>query len=186
MTTDSARRDGEKTTNITAPNNSGKVPIVEKERGLPAESLPGWTIMRPLRKKGTKTSGSASGPNGVSNANGTELSMDGKNGNGLKTMDSTTSSDGYGVGEIEALREIRSDDELLEDDGRGTRPQGHHSDHHNLQSNGDIPERTVSGGVQYKVYKRRWFGLVQLVLLNIIVSWDVSAPEAPYIQIVTY
>ena len=28
--------------------------------------------------------------------------------------------------------------------------------------------------VQYKVYKRRWFGLVQLVLLNIIVSWDVS------------
>src|SRR4051794_3939005 len=108
MTTDSARRDGEKTTNITAPNNSGKVPIVEKERDIPAESVPGWTIMRPLRKKGTKTSGSASG---LSNANGTELSMDGKNGNGLKTMDSTTSSDGYGVGEIEALREIRSDDE---------------------------------------------------------------------------
>lgn len=33
----------------------------------------------------------------------------------------------------------------------------------------------------YKVYKRRWFGLVQLVLLNIVVSWDVSAlnPKAP-------
>lgn len=30
------------------------------------------------------------------------------------------------------------------------------------------------GHVQYKVYKRRWFGLFQLVLLNIIVSWDVS------------
>lgn len=28
---------------------------------------------------------------------------------------------------------------------------------------------------EYKVYKRRWFGLVQLTLLNIIVSWDVSA-----------
>lgn len=26
----------------------------------------------------------------------------------------------------------------------------------------------------YKVYKRRWFGVVQLTLLNIIVSWDVS------------
>ncbi|KAK0708236.1 major facilitator superfamily domain-containing protein [Lasiosphaeris hirsuta] len=26
--------------------------------------------------------------------------------------------------------------------------------------------------VKYKVYKRRWFGLVQLTLLNIIVSWD--------------
>jgi FLVCR family MFS transporter 7 len=28
--------------------------------------------------------------------------------------------------------------------------------------------------VHFKVYKRRWFGLAQLVLLNIVVSWDVS------------
>ena len=28
----------------------------------------------------------------------------------------------------------------------------------------------------YKVYRTRWFGLFQLVLLNIIVSWDVSFP----------
>lgn len=35
---------------------------------------------------------------------------------------------------------------------------------------GDNNETTV----EYKVYKRRWFGLVQLTLLNIIVSWDVS------------
>ena len=28
--------------------------------------------------------------------------------------------------------------------------------------------------VVYKVYKIRWFGLMQLVLLNIIVSWDVG------------
>jgi len=27
--------------------------------------------------------------------------------------------------------------------------------------------------IEYKVYKRRWFGLLQLILLNIIVSWDV-------------
>lgn len=27
---------------------------------------------------------------------------------------------------------------------------------------------------QFRVYKRRWFGLTQLVLLNIVVSWDVS------------
>lgn len=26
----------------------------------------------------------------------------------------------------------------------------------------------------YKVYKRRWFGLAELVLLNIVASWDVS------------
>ncbi|KAA6411043.1 MAG: hypothetical protein FRX48_05354 [Lasallia pustulata] len=31
--------------------------------------------------------------------------------------------------------------------------------------------------VVYKVYKRRWFGLIQLVLLNIIVSWDVRLPH---------
>ena len=30
--------------------------------------------------------------------------------------------------------------------------------------------------IEYKVYKRRWFGLMQLVLLNIVVSWDVSIP----------
>jgi len=33
-------------------------------------------------------------------------------------------------------------------------------------------ERTTTSGGEFKVYKRRWFGLVQLVLLNIIVSWD--------------
>jgi hypothetical protein len=27
----------------------------------------------------------------------------------------------------------------------------------------------------FKVYKRRWFGLAQLVLLNVVVSWDVSS-----------
>ena len=26
----------------------------------------------------------------------------------------------------------------------------------------------------FKVYRRRWFGLAQLCLLNIVVSWDVS------------
>lgn len=31
--------------------------------------------------------------------------------------------------------------------------------------------------IEYKVYKRRWFGLIQLVLLNIVVSWDVSIPR---------
>lgn len=31
--------------------------------------------------------------------------------------------------------------------------------------------------VRYRVYQRRWFGLLQLVLLNIVVSWDVSYRE---------
>ncbi|KAI0468994.1 hypothetical protein F4859DRAFT_144922 [Xylaria cf. heliscus] len=29
-----------------------------------------------------------------------------------------------------------------------------------------------AGTVYYKVYRRRWFGLIQLTLLNIVVSWD--------------
>ncbi|KAI9714373.1 MAG: hypothetical protein M1820_000334 [Bogoriella megaspora] len=39
---------------------------------------------------------------------------------------------------------------------------------------------------EYRVYKRRWFGLVQLILLNIVVSWDwltfaaVSSTSADY------
>ena len=32
----------------------------------------------------------------------------------------------------------------------------------------------------YRVYKRRWFGLFQLVLLNIVVSWDVSISNFTY------
>ena len=30
------------------------------------------------------------------------------------------------------------------------------------------------GRTEYRVYKIRWFGLTQLILLNIVVSWDVS------------
>lgn len=35
----------------------------------------------------------------------------------------------------------------------------------------------------YKVYKRRWLGLVQLTLLNILVSWEVSGAYKPNLQI---
>lgn len=34
------------------------------------------------------------------------------------------------------------------------------------------------GEVVWKVYKRRYFGLLQLVLLNVVVSWDVSSSFA--------
>lgn len=41
---------------------------------------------------------------------------------------------------------------------------------------GQLPFMEGGGGpVVYKVYRRRWFGLIQLVLLNIVVSWDVRA-----------
>jgi len=44
-------------------------------------------------------------------------------------------------------------------------------------------ERGAAAGTTtttYKVYKRRWFGLVQLTLLNIIVSWDVRIHPLPF------
>ena len=53
-----------------------------------------------------------------------------------------------------------------------------------LASSSSTPTATTRGtesellgsnsDTQFKVYKRRWFGLIQLVLLNIVVSWDVS------------
>lgn len=57
--------------------------------------------------------------------------------------------------EGEALENVGSNDELLSQDGDGG-------------------EGGRTGEVVWKVYKRRWFGLGQLVLLNIVVSWDVS------------
>ncbi|KAK7991854.1 Major facilitator superfamily domain-containing protein 7 [Apiospora saccharicola] len=36
----------------------------------------------------------------------------------------------------------------------------------------DGEEGSIRAGVAYRTYKRRWFGLVQLTLLNIIASWD--------------
>jgi hypothetical protein len=33
--------------------------------------------------------------------------------------------------------------------------------------------RRASMAPEYRTYKRRWFGLIQLILLNIVVSWDV-------------
>ena len=41
----------------------------------------------------------------------------------------------------------------------------------------DRPVSTERTHVEYKVYKRRWFGLVQLILLNIVESWGVRSPH---------
>ena len=41
-------------------------------------------------------------------------------------------------------------------------------------ADGDEVALANSQPVEYRVYKIRWFGLTQLILLNIIVSWDVS------------
>lgn len=56
--------------------------------------------------------------------------------------------------------EMDSATRLAEEDGEGVRA--------------DSIEAGDRAAVVYKVYKRRWFGLAQITLLNIIASWDVS------------
>jgi FLVCR family MFS transporter 7 len=139
-----------------------------------SESLPGWTIMRPLRKRGDKASAAATNADARANGNSTKAIADGD----LKvTETSDTNDSGDRVGEVEALHDLRSDDELLGEADEEGQPRAtrENSGDHNVQSNdGTAEERAVNGGGEFKVYKRRWFGLVQLVLLNIIVSWDAS------------
>lgn len=143
----------------------------EKAIAAHGETLPGWTIMRPLRMRGLKKGGSsrnASARDTVS-SNG-HVDGDSKSNEDLKVTETNGSGDRDRIGEVEDLHTVRSDDELLGgDDGNNTTTR-----HPAATNSGDGQlDGTADGGVrEYKVYKRRWFGLVQLVLLNIIVSWD--------------
>lgn len=128
------------------------------------ETLPGWTIMRPLKMRGLKSKNKGSASSAL---NGNAGDIDGYEGDGArdgKHMGNETS----GVGEADALADLRSDDELLSGDENGeTRRANNGVGAGSGETEGGSPR-------VYKVYKRRWFGLVQLVLLNIVVSWDVS------------
>jgi FLVCR family MFS transporter 7 len=44
------------------------------------------------------------------------------------------------------------------------------------EGDGSIRQGTST---EYRTYKRRWFGLAQLTLMNIIVSWDVRLKFQP-------
>ncbi|KAK6610723.1 Major facilitator superfamily domain-containing protein 7 [Botrytis cinerea] len=74
------------------------------------------------------------------------------------------------------LSELNSGDDLLPDEEEGgvrrggTGVDGAADEGLRRRSS----ERNVAGSNagNFRVYKRRWFGLVQLVLLNIVVSWD--------------
>lgn len=80
-----------------------------------------------------------------------------------------------GDGGGEPLEQVRSNEELLGHDElaghtvRRSRDGGIQGDDERGGITGD------SGPIVWKVYKRRWFGLAQLVLLNVVVSWDVSS-----------
>jgi len=161
----------------TKENDKAEAPVNEKA-APERESLPGWTRLRTMKLRGLKNRGNgsaASTPSSVSTNLGNGESVDSKRNDELKVMQTNSSGNGpHEIGEVEALHEVRSDDELLGDEEGDSAPQrataGTQGDGND---GGEGVERTASGG-EYKVYKRRWFGLVQLVLLNIIVSWDVS------------
>ncbi|EKD20423.1 uncharacterized protein L3040_004290 [Drepanopeziza brunnea f. sp. 'multigermtubi'] len=157
------------------------------ERDTAREMLPDWMVMRPMRMRGLKSKGNGIGSERRRRADG--LGSNGKgggngNGNGIdvnrksdfkitETDETTGSGDGQdGTGDLEASDDIRSDDELLgsdtdEEDGRRRASVVRESE----RTDGD-GEALARGHTEFKVYKRRWFGLVQLVLLNIIVSWN--------------
>ena len=142
--------------NLDTTKSATKLRFFGKEKDESAETVPGWTIMRPLKRNNLGEQSTAKG-NGTSKVTRVE-----------------TNSSGDGIGEVEPMNDLRSDDGLLEDDNDpARRPQGsRHAFHH-----GNDEQNNGTGGMrEYKVYKRRYFGLFQLVLLNIVVSWDVSVP----------
>ncbi len=71
---------------------------------------------------------------------------------------------------------------LTEDSTWGRTEASYTDDPHDAAPSELDPVRTAESRVpiieapqsSYRVYKMRWFGLGQLVLLNIVVSWDVS------------
>ena len=165
---------GGKLAESKATSSIAKSSFFEKDNEISGDTVPGWTIMRPLRKKGLKRS--PSGIMMIDTISGNETQRDSTAEGDLKIMDSTRtdgSGDGYNdAQEVENLHDVRSDDELLEDEHTTRQPD--QAIEHTSQNDAS-GSRPANGETQYKVYKRRWFGLIQLVLLNIIVSWDVSA-----------
>jgi MFS transporter, FLVCR family, MFS-domain-containing protein 7 len=183
-----ASQTGEKQRDVSAtekPTNSKDAPKTDKagispkeEATSEGETVPGWTIMRPLRMRGLK--GKKSGSAATVSTNGLKVGgVDSKDNEELKVTETNNSGDRNGIGEVDALHEVRSEDELLgpgDDEASPRRVTANRGLEHN---GGENLEGTVSGGTEFKTYKRRWFGLIQLVLLNIIVSWDVSICSIP-------
>jgi hypothetical protein len=139
-----------KMTEVTPQNVEKPVAAKTTPLGRDKATVPGWTRMRAFGKNKTTPS---------------ETEMDSRT--DLKST--YTHASGNEVGEVDALHEVRSDDELLEPG------QEQDSQDRNREVDGDAPRGgagDVAPGGVYKVYKRRWFGLIQLVLLNIIGTFE--------------
>lgn len=82
------------------------------------------------------------------------------------------------------LNDCRDSTEMADKSSSGKDPSFTHAEtvHQTRTEESSVPCQSLETSshdtprpAQYKVYKRRWFGLMQLVLMNIIVSWDVRA-----------
>lgn len=81
---------------------------------------------------------------------------------------------------MDDIAHVRSNDGMVKNAasidavGEGPRIEGSSAEEPKKPRRPWARKRKSYSHVHYKVYKRRWFGLAQLVLLNVVVSWDVS------------
>ncbi|KAF7921255.1 uncharacterized protein EAE98_008681 [Botrytis deweyae] len=160
----------------------GTIEKGEKERNIEKEThlyhgMPiGWTAMKDPRgkpkqkskyKTGERTNGTST-QRGMSN---TEIAKGQENGGEGRGVEEEVED----IDDLD-LTELNSGDELLPDEEEGgVRRGGIGADgaaDEGLRRRSSERHAVGSNAGNFRVYKRRWFGLVQLVLLNIIVSWD--------------
>ncbi|KAF7862868.1 uncharacterized protein EAF02_010417 [Botrytis sinoallii] len=160
----------------------GTIEKGEKERNIEKEThlyhgMPiGWTAMKDLRgkpkqkskyKTGERTNGTST-QRGMSN---TEIAKGQENGGEGRGVEEEVED----IDDLD-LTELNSGDDLLPDEEEGgVRRGGIGADgaaDEGLRRRSSERHAVGSNAGNFRVYKRRWFGLVQLVLLNIIVSWD--------------
>lgn len=153
-------------------------PDVQEKEYSKGENVPGWSfMMRPLRRKGGKATETTHAARlDSSNDKGDIARINGQTDDDRRSAQSKASA--YGLEHSETLREVTSEDGLLPEEHQGqvhAAKDGEGNDPQQSSASGESP--LASEGPRFKVYKRRWFGVVQLALLNTIVSWDVSARD---------
>ena len=91
-------------------------------------------------------------------------------------VEMSTSSTKSNMSDSKLLPEVAVHENATSGSGSGSREQQHSLPQSDDPVSGNrtrtLSHITTRSTVEYKVYKRRFFGLFQLVLLNIVVSWD--------------
>lgn len=95
-------------------------------------------------------------------------------GNWVK-MDDLAHTDSTGKSATQREEDVEQIEVMNGANGSATSAQhdAQHGAQHEESRRGGRSHRRSYSHTHFRVYKRRWFGLLQLVLLNIVVSWDV-------------